>query len=68
MLGKRYTNDGKPTLNLNDLQVLVKEEVDQKVRDEVYRFEKIPCAICDGHNFELLSDRKRIVMGFICQW
>ena len=59
MLGKRYKNDGKPTLKLNDLQMAVKEKVNLKVEDKIYPFEKVPCAICNEHDFEELSEKDR---------
>jgi len=59
MLGKRFDNDGKPTLKLNQLQARVKQQVDSKVAENRYVFEKVPCAICTSNDFETLSLKDR---------
>jgi 2-polyprenyl-3-methyl-5-hydroxy-6-metoxy-1,4-benzoquinol methylase len=59
MLSKRYAHDNKSTLKLNALQQKMKEQINQKVAAEAYRFEEIPCCICDGYNFAPLAEKDR---------
>ena len=59
MLDPRYDNDKEPLLELNALQLKMKRQVEQKVKDGIYKFEDVPCAVCDGSNFELLSQKDR---------
>jgi len=48
MLSKKYINDGKPFLILNQLQQQVKREVEEKIKNGVYIFEKTRCPICEN--------------------
>lgn len=59
MLNPRFRYDGKPIVEMNDLQVSMKKKVDEKVKNKVYRFEKIPCCVCNCEEFELLSEKDR---------
>ena len=59
MLGERYRNDSKPLLKLNELQLQMKSQIEQKIADGVYEFESVPCCVCDGQNFELLAEKDR---------
>ncbi|MGH9891496.1 MAG: class I SAM-dependent methyltransferase [bacterium] len=59
MLRRRYRYDGVPLLTLNELQWRMKRQIDQKVKDGVYRFGKVVCCVCQGSNFELLADKDR---------
>jgi len=59
MLGLRYVNDKKCILKLNNLQFKMKKQIEQKVKQQVYVFEKVPCAVCGGHRHKLLAEKDR---------
>ena len=57
MLAKRFKDDGKSTVRLNKLQWQMKRQIEQKIANGVYSFEEVPCCICGGKNFEILSKK-----------
>jgi len=59
ILSERFQADGKPNIELNALQVEIKNQIDIKVKQGVYSFEKVLCCICGGHDFETLSEKDR---------
>ena len=59
MLSKRFKYDGKPIISLNELQLRMKKQVERKIEEGVYSFEEVPCCVCGGRNFELLSKKDR---------
>ena len=59
MLSKRFEYDGKPAISLNELQVRTKKQVERKIEEGVYSFEGVPCCVCGGRNFEILSEKDR---------
>ena len=59
MLSKRYEYDGKPIWKLNSLQNEMKKQIDLKVAQRIYQFESVSCPICNGENFETLSQKDR---------
>lgn len=59
MLSKRFKNDGKPTLKINELQKSVKKQVKEKTSEGIYLFENVPCCICGESDFQLLSEKDR---------
>lgn len=59
MLNSRYHYDGQPILKLNALQQIIKDKVESKVKNNIYKFETVPCCICKGNEFELLSEKDR---------
>jgi len=59
MLSKRFKNDGKPTLKLNQLQLDTKIRIEEKIAKGIYSFEEVPCCVCGGKDFELLSQKER---------
>ena len=59
MLFKRFRYDKKPVIRLNKLQIKMKKEIDRKIEKDIYSFERIPCCICGGNNFETLSEKDR---------
>ena len=70
MLAERYRDDGRATLSLNGLQVKTKESIQQKIKEGIYIFESVPCGICDGEDFELLSQKDRYglyVSAVVCK-
>lgn len=64
MLSKRFKNDGKPILRLNELQWQMKNQIKEKVAEGIYSFEEVPCCVCGGKNFELLSQKDRYGLHF----
>jgi 2-polyprenyl-3-methyl-5-hydroxy-6-metoxy-1,4-benzoquinol methylase len=65
MLSSRYRNDGKETLRLNDVQLKARAVVNNKIASGQYHFESVPCVICHGSDFEVLSEKDRY--GFDCK-
>lgn len=59
MLSDRYKNDGRPILDMNDLQLMMKKQVEQKIVQGSYKFENVSCCICSGNDFEMLSEKDR---------
>lgn len=57
MLFDRFKNDGKPVLDLNELQKDTKKQIGEKVAEGIYSFEEVPCCVCGGKHFELLSQK-----------
>jgi len=61
MLQKRFKYDKKPVDSLNELQIKIKKQIEEKIKEGIYSYEKerIPCCICGGNNFETLSEKDR---------
>ena len=59
MVSERFKYDGKPSIRLNDLQIRMKKQIERKIEEGVYSFEEVPCCVCGGRNFELLSQKDR---------
>ena len=59
VLSERFQADGKPNIELTALQVEIKNQIDTKVKQGIYPFEKVPCCVCGGHDFEALSEKDR---------
>lgn len=59
MLASRYENNHQTPYPLNEGQQRARNEVAAKVKSGHYAFETISCCICDGSNFEPLSDKDR---------
>ena len=59
MLGRKYKNDGKSILKLNELQIKMKRQVELKIQQGVYRFERKNCCICNREKFITLSKKDR---------
>ena len=59
MLSKRFKYGGKPSISLNELQLRMKKSVERKIERDIYSFEEVPCCVCGGKNFELLSEKDR---------
>lgn len=59
MISSRYKNDGKSIRKLNTLQVDVRDAITRKINQKHYKFEAVKCCICNGENFELLSEKDR---------
>lgn len=59
MLHPRFKNDKRATLKLNNLQIANRDEVNKKVENSLYQFEKVNCAVCDTSVFESLAEKDR---------
>ncbi len=59
MLAQRFENDGRSILSLNSLQRRTKAQINRKIQCGVYRFEKVPCALCASSEFEPLAEKDR---------
>ena len=59
MLSKRFKYNGKPVLELNKLQLYIKKKIEKEIEEDIYSFEKVPCCVCGGNNFEFLSEKDR---------
>ena len=59
MLSERFQADGKPSIGLNELRLEIRNQIETKVKQGIYPFEKVPCCICGGHDFEILSEKDR---------
>lgn len=64
MLTNRYAYDGRPTIKLDFNQKKIKEEIDIKIKNQIYKQEQIDCIVCNGNKFELLSEKDRC--GLYC--
>jgi len=59
VLSKRYEHDGIPLLQLNNIQIEMKDQIDRKVSDGAYQFEEVSCCICSSKEFEALATKDR---------
>lgn len=59
MLSRRLRNDGKATISLNQLQLKFIKQVEKKIKNKHYSFEKVNCVICDSDSFELISEKDK---------
>ena len=59
MLSKRFKYDEKPIIGLNELQIRMKKHIERKIKEGVYSSEEVPCCVCGGKNFEILSEKDR---------
>jgi len=59
MLSRRFKNDGRAILHLNELQKNTKKQIEEKIRKGVYSFEEVPCYFCGKEDFETLSEKDR---------
>jgi len=59
MLSKRFKYSGKSILKLNKLQLYIKKKIEKEIEEDIYSFEKVPCCVCGGNNFEFLSEKDR---------
>ncbi|MGI0073218.1 MAG: class I SAM-dependent methyltransferase [Nitrosotalea sp.] len=59
MLSERFFNDGKSVLPLNNMQLEAKKQLENKINNKKYVFEKISCLVCGSNSFEQLSEKDR---------
>lgn len=58
-LSERFENDGKSSLRLNELQHRTKKQIEEKIEKGIYSFEEVPCCVCGGKDFDILSEKDR---------
>lgn len=56
---KRLENNGIPELKLNELQLSMKRQIEEKINQNKYVFETTNCPICEKDNFEELGEKDR---------
>jgi len=59
MLSKRFKYHAKSIMSLNELQSKMKEQIEKKIEKGMYSFVKVPCCVCEGRSFEILSETDR---------
>jgi len=60
LLAKRYQNDGKPYIVLNDLQIEKKQTIEKKIKQGIYSFLPVrPCPIGLGEDFDQIAEKDR---------
>ena len=59
MLLPRLKNDGIPELTLNTLQREMKQQVEDKIKRNIYEFEEAYCIICSSSDSELIGEKDR---------
>lgn len=59
MLSKRYRNNGIPIIKLNSIQLNIKKKIELQLKRGIYKFESVPCCICNKKDFEDLSGKDR---------
>ncbi|MFK7810821.1 MAG: class I SAM-dependent methyltransferase [Saprospiraceae bacterium] len=64
MIADRYKNDSDPLLDLNELQLKTKQQIEDKIKSGHYTFEEKECAVCKGEDFQLLAEKDRY--GLYC--
>ena len=64
MLRHRFKYDALPLLQMSDIQLQMKKDIERKICDGIYKFEKVNCLFCGRNRFELLAgkDRSRLYM------
>ncbi|KAA5821483.1 class I SAM-dependent methyltransferase [Algibacter amylolyticus] len=70
MLSRRLKNDGVSILRLNELQIEIKKQIDNKVEIGNYHFEYISCPICNSNDKDLIGEKDRYGLFFstnLCQ-
>jgi len=59
ILSERYKNDGKASEKLNEIQLLAKKRVEQKILANYYLFHDVKCPVCDMNDYELIAQKDR---------
>ena len=72
MLSKRYLNNSRPLLKLNQTQLKAKHEVEYKLDQKEYHLEEIECPICNStsEKSRLLAEKDRYGLSYyprICE-
>ena len=59
MLRHRFKYDALPSMQMSSFQLEMKENIEKKICDGIYKFEKVNCLFCGQDKFELLSEKDR---------
>jgi 2-polyprenyl-3-methyl-5-hydroxy-6-metoxy-1,4-benzoquinol methylase len=59
MFSQRFRNNGRSILKLNKLQKSVKNQIEKKIKNGEYRFERASCFVCGKKDFDSLSAKDR---------
>ncbi|OHX66900.1 class I SAM-dependent methyltransferase [Flammeovirga pacifica] len=64
MLLKRLEYNTIPEITLNHTQLEMKIQVEEKVNNQIYDFEKVKCAICNSDEYESIGEKDRYGLKF----
>lgn len=64
LLSPRYARTGNSHVRLNGLQAQMKRQIDRKVEKGHYRFEAVPCPVCQGTDFAPIAEQDRYGLHF----
>lgn len=56
---KRFVNDHKSHIKLNELQKRLKKQIDEKINLDHYKFESVQCACCNKKDFLQIGEKDR---------
>lgn len=59
LLRNNYKYNGKSILELTELQKRMKKQIETKIKQNKYKFEFVPCCICNNKKFNSLSKKDR---------
>ncbi|MBD3216273.1 MAG: methyltransferase domain-containing protein [Candidatus Lokiarchaeota archaeon] len=59
LLSKRYKNDGKSIIKLNQVQKRMKSNLEKDIKLNRLTFEETPCCVCKNKIYDLLSCKDR---------
>lgn len=59
MISPRYNYSSNPEVYLNDIQLEYRNRFLDKVASGRYVYEKVPCAVCNGNDFETLAEKDK---------
>ena len=60
LLSQYYANDRKSVFPLNNLQLEIKNQIQQKMDEGIYQYEYVNCPICDTYpKLRTLSQKER---------
>src|SRR3989344_4383934 len=57
MISPRYNYSSSPEVPLNDIQLKCRKRFEEKVASNRYLYQKVPCAVCEGDDFEVLAEK-----------
>ncbi|MFZ1756957.1 MAG: class I SAM-dependent methyltransferase [Caldilineaceae bacterium] len=64
ILSSRYSRNNAPHVKMNGLQAQMKRQIDRKVEKGDYRFEAVPCPVCQSTTFEPIAEQDRYGLHF----
>lgn len=66
VLRKRYQNNHKPFIHLNEIQLGAKKAFQEKIQQGIYSYEHIHCPVCNTEDVELISEKDRYGLDYRC--